>query len=133
MIRLVLISLLAAVVVSTVALVVGPRISAGWGWELVGLCGGLNLAASWLAFVPVACVQRRRPDYLPQAVLGATVIRLLVVAFGTLGAMLAGRWPMMPLSILMVVFYLVLLVVETTLSVRLLHATTVTESRTSTP
>jgi len=85
------------------------------------VCAGINLGACWLAFVPIVVVSRRYPGFVPQAVLGATSIRLFVVASATLALSRWGPWSMMRLAGWMVVFYLSLLAVETGLSVRLLN------------
>jgi hypothetical protein len=114
-------------VVVAVILGVGRAVSSGPVLELDGrgllVCAGINLGACWLAFVPSAIVShsRRYRSYLPQAILGGTTIRLLVVAPATMALIEWSTWPMMPLTIWMVVFYLSLLAVETVLAVRLLN------------
>jgi len=104
----------------------GWPIAVRWSPERVGgvilFSAGINLAACWVSFVPIMIVRRKCRSYLPQAALGAMTIRLLVVAGTMLTAMTVGDWPTMALSVWMTVFYLALLVVETTVTVRLLNS-----------
>ncbi len=85
---------------------------------VVAYCGGVNLAAGWLAFVPVVLVRRRRKDYVPQALLAATTIRLFLVAGATLAAMWSDWYDWWTLSVWMIAFYIAMLVVETGFAVR---------------
>ena len=75
-----------------------------------------------MSFAPITVVQRKRPDYVPQAALGAMTIRILVVGAVTLGSLTYGPWPAWQLSVWMIVFYLSMLAVETPLTIRLLNA-----------
>jgi len=90
-----------------------------WGPNVVWVAAGLNLAACWLSFIPIAAVHHRKPDYLPQAALAAMAIRFLTAAFGLLALMTFGPWDTFALSIWTGVSYLSLLVVETVATIRL--------------
>ncbi len=84
------------------------------------IAASINLLAGWVAFIPLALVSRSRlTDYIPQAAMGAMVIRILIVAFALLGLMVWGKWDSYTLSIWMLVFYLALLMVETIFALRL--------------
>ena len=84
------------------------------------LAAAINLVAGWVAFVPLAIVSRSRlTEYIPQAAMGAMVIRILIVAFVLLGLMQWGPWDGFVVSIWMLIFYLALLVVETAVALRL--------------
>jgi hypothetical protein len=92
-----------------------------WTGGVVYFAAGVNLAACWLSFLPVSIVRRKRPSYVPQAALGATVIRLLAVASGTFAAIRYAWWPGWPVAVWVTAFYLSLLAVETVILVRLMH------------
>ena len=113
----------------TTSLVTATMVVAGlWGNQrwfpdqpdlVVYLAAGINLVAGWISFVPLALVSRSQlKEYVPQAALGAMVIRILIVAFALLGVTLWGPWDNQAVSIWMLVFYLVLLVVETIIALR---------------
>ena len=123
MIRLVAISGVVVLLIGAIGWALAARWSAEWTGSVLVFGAGLNLAACWMSFVPIVLVQRTHREYIPQAALGATVIRLLTVAAGTLAALSFGWWPMWPLSIWIVLFYLVLLIVETAVIVRLVAKT----------
>lgn len=115
----ILISLLAVALPTLVALwVIGE--SSMWGGSVVVFAGGVNLLGGWLAWVPVFVVQHHAPAALPQGVLAATVIRLMVVGTATLAGMATGWWPVTPLAAWLVIFYLIVLVVETGWAVSLM-------------
>lgn len=84
-------------------------------------CAGINLGACWLAFVPMVVVARRWPDYVPQAAMGAIVIRMMIVVPATFAVFRLGFWPTMPLTLWILMFYLALLAVETMLAVQLMN------------
>ncbi len=89
------------------------------GTEAMYPAAAINLLAGWISFVPVALVSRSRmTEYMPQAAMGAMVIRILIVAFALLGLMFWGPWDDFTISIWMLVFYLSLLIVETIVAVR---------------
>ncbi len=84
------------------------------------VAASVNLLAGWVAFIPLALVSRSRlTEYIPQAAMGAMVIRILIVAFALLGLMAWGKWDSYTISIWTLVFYLALLVVETIFALRL--------------
>ena len=85
-------------------------------------CAAINLIACWLSCVPLAVVRYRRPEYIPQAALGAMVIRLLIVVSATVAAMTFGPWQSRVLSVWMILFYLALLAVKTTFAVRVVSS-----------
>lgn len=120
MIRLLLTSLVVVVLLGVTGVLVTARWAPEWGGQVVVFAAGVNLAACWAAFVPMILVRRKRADHLAQAALGATAVRLLVVAAAMLVAMLRGPWWTMALAAWMVIFYLALLAVETGWTVRLL-------------
>lgn len=119
MIRLMLLSLLVVVVVAGAGWWITASRWPAWAGGVVYFAAGMNLAACWLSFLPVVVVRRRRPSYVPQAALGATVIRVLAVASGTFAAIRCGWWPCWPVAVWVVIFYVSLLVVETVAVVRL--------------
>ncbi len=88
--------------------------------SVVYVAAGVNLVAGWVSFIPLALVSRSRmTEYVPQAAMGAMVIRILIVAFVLLGLMTWGPWASQAVSIWMLVFYLALLIVETIIALRL--------------
>lgn len=121
------------VVSSVVVLLLGSvgawatgRWAPSWGGTVVPLAGATNLGAFWVAFVPVAVVMRRGRQAVPQAMLMATGIRMLLVAGVTVAATIIGRWPAMALSAWMIFFYFCLLAVETGWTIRLVNRKTET-------
>ena len=118
MIKLLLWASALVVVIAGLAGVGITQVRPEWGGTVVFFCGGVNLAAGWLAFLPVVIVQKKKREYLPQAVLAASVIRLMVVSSATLAAITLGCWATMPLSVWMILFYMMLLAVETLIAVR---------------
>jgi hypothetical protein len=111
--------LLALVVVATAAIGYSPT-QDRWGAD--GVDGMIAVAAICLgsalvALIPLAFVAPRYPDYIGQAALGATVIRLLL----TMGALVAYqvlKQPHMASFLFWApVFYLLLLAIETTFGV----------------
>lgn len=88
--------------------------------SVIYIAAGVNLLAGWISFIPLALVSRSQlTEYVPQAAMGAMVIRILIVAFVLLGLMTWGPWDSQAVSISMVVFYLALLIVETIIALRL--------------
>lgn len=94
-----------------------------WGFSPLLLSVAVNLVAGWIAFAVIEVVRRRRPDYLPQAAMGAMVIRILPAGAITLGVMILGVWNSLAVSVCMLVSYLVFLAVETVFVVRLMART----------
>ena len=86
---------------------------------MIVFAASVNLGTCWLAFVPVATTLSRRRGGGVEAILAATVIRLLLVMGTALGAGLAGVWPTKVLAVWLAVFYLLLLSVETGWAIRL--------------
>jgi len=111
--------------VVAVILGVARALSLGPYWELddkgLWVCAGINLGVCWLAFVPMLIVVRRCPVFIPQAMMGAVVIRMLILVPVTLAVCIYGPWPAIPLMLWMLVIYLALLVVETRLVVKLMN------------
>jgi len=105
--------LVAAVLVALGGLAIAGFVDATVTKGVVAYSGGMNLIAGWLSFVPVVVVRRLRKDYLPQAVLAATTVRLFVVALATFVAMSMDWYAMWALSVWMIAFYLAILAVET--------------------
>ena len=122
MIKLVFVSSLVVVSLATVAGQLGFVNRAEWVGEGLVFCAATNLIACWLSFAPLAVVRCRCPEYIPQAALGAMVIRLLIVGSATVAAMTFGHWQIEVISIWMILFYLALLAVETTFAVRVLNS-----------
>ena len=125
-----LLSLLVVGLVGGVGSLLAGSRAAEWGGAVLYFSAGLNLAGCWLGYVPIEIARRVQADWLPQAALGATVIRLLIVASGTLLAITQEWWPLRPLSVWMIVFYLSLLAVETVVVVKLLLAWGAKQSKT---
>jgi hypothetical protein len=124
LIGLVLASSIAVATLTAIGWYITGRWFAEWGTQVLLFSATLNLGACWISFVPIALVSRSRRDYLQQAALGAMVLRMLIALFGMLAAVLWGPWDVWPLSIWMLMFYLSLLAVETTMAVRLVSRTT---------
>jgi len=118
LIGLVLVSIVAVVATSLVGTAIAQRWLPGCSGAVVAYAAGVNLAACWIAFVPLVMAHRRQARHLPWAVLGTIVIRLVLVGVGAVGAAAAGFWPNKVLAAWLVVFYLVLLAVETGWAVR---------------
>jgi len=120
-----MIALVLSTLIVTATLVVAGVFAIGrWfpdqGTTPLYIAASINLLAGWVAFTPLALVSRSRlTDYIPQAAMGAMVIRILIVAFALLGLMTWGKWDSYTISIWMLVFYLALLVVETIIALRL--------------
>lgn len=106
-------------IAATVALGYAPSHDR-WGAEgqqsllaVAAICGG----ASLIALIPMAIVAPRYPDYIGQAALAGTVIRLMLT-MGVLVAYQVLYQPHMASFLFWApVFYLVLLAIETTFGV----------------
>jgi hypothetical protein len=89
-----------------------------WGMEVLFVAAGINLIAGWVSFVPLMVVQRRHREYLPQAALSMTAMRILLAGSALLALLAWGSWDDWSLSIWTLGFYLPLLAVETFMAVR---------------
>lgn len=116
---LIALSLLVVMVVGGVGAVVTAWWIPAWGGSVIAVAAGINLAACWLAFIPIAVVMRRTRAWLPQAVMGATAIRLLFASAAGWVACALGPWATNALVIWLLVFYLAMLAIETVCAVRL--------------
>ncbi len=96
----------------------------GWGGKVIVVAAGVNLLACWLAFLPLAAALRWARRALPQAVVSATAIRLVLVSLVGWAVCVFGYWRAEVLVIWLVVFYLSLLSVETVWAVRLVNRRT---------
>lgn len=119
MIAFLLISTLLVAALTGIGWSVTGRWRPEWGTQVLLVAAGINLAAAWVAFLPVALVRKKRFAYVPQAALAGMTLRILIAAFALLAAMRWGPWDATALSIWMLVFYLSLLAVETAFAVRL--------------
>jgi hypothetical protein len=117
---LVLISLLVAVLVGSIGAGATGRWLPGWGGSVIAVAGAANLAACWLAFVPIARAVQSQ-ERLPRAIIVSTVVRLVLVGLAALGAGVYGPWAAKVVAIWFIAFYLVLLAVETGWAVRLVN------------
>ena len=119
--KLVAVNLLALMAVVALAVGIGyTPTQARWGavgvgsmWAAAGIC----LAAAFVAAVPLVVAARRWPTYVGQAALGGTVIRLLVTGALTVGYQVSRPVHLQSLLVWLVVLYLLLLAVETTLGI----------------
>ncbi len=116
---LIALSLLVVMVVGGIGAVVTAWWIPAWGGSVIAAATGINLTACWLAFIPIAVVMRRSRAWLPQAVMGATGIRMLLASAAGWAACALGPWGTNALVIWLVVFYLALLAIETVCAVRL--------------
>lgn len=80
--------------------------------------GILVLMAAIVSLIPIVIAAQRKADWLGQACLGATVVRLLLTISLGSGWYLMAKPPMMAFMVWMVLFYLVLLVWETITAMR---------------
>lgn len=117
---LVSISLLVAVLVGGIGAGVTDRWLPGWGGPVIALAGAANLAACWLAFVPIARAVKSQ-ERLPRAIIVSTAVRLVMVGVAAVGAGLYGPWAGKVVAIWFIAFYLALLAVETGWAVRLVN------------
>lgn len=110
---------LSAAVVAAAAVGRGPTESR-WGADGVRsmyAIGAICLAAAVLGAAPLMLVARRWPAYMGQAVLGGTALRLLLT-MAAAGAYQVAARPHLPSFLFWaVVFYLLLLVIETAFGV----------------
>lgn len=112
-------------------LLVAVLSAAGWhatqrwfpSWSLTCLwyAACVNLAASWVGFIPLVVVRGKRPDYLPQAAMGGMALRILIVGAALLAILMFSSMNSVASSIWMLVFYLSLLALETVMAVRLVR------------
>lgn len=117
------IGVLFAVTALAVAIGYAPT-SAHWGragldamWAAAIIC----LAAALLAAVTLGVVIIRWPSYAAQAAFGGTAIRLLVTGALGIAYQVLVDVPLKPFLIWLLVLYLLLMVVETTLSIVLVR------------
>jgi len=91
-----------------------------WGFMVLLFSVAVNFVAGWMAFAVILAVRKHRPSYVPQAALGATVIRILVVGAALLIAMFGHVWDAMAISVCMLAAYLAFLAAETWVTVRMI-------------
>jgi hypothetical protein len=95
--------------------------SAG-GMEAMLAAGGVCLVGAIVSLVPMVMAIGKKADWLAQACLGGTVLRMLVtLALGT-AVYLAMKPAMMAYTLWVMVFYLVLLVWETKTALKYIRA-----------
>ena len=75
--------------------------------------GVLTLIASIVSLIPITMAVEKKADWLGQACLGATVIRLLLTMSLGIGWYLAVKPPMLAFALWTMLFYLALLAWET--------------------
>lgn len=121
MIKLVLISVVVVIAMGGVAGFVGAHWDLGWGFPLIGFAAGVNLLACWIGLVPVVWAHRWARPWLPHAVAAATGVRLLIVLSATMAAMSLAPWRPLSLAVFVAVFYVSLLVLETSWMLRLVR------------
>ena len=92
----------------------------GWGGPVIAVAGAANVAACWLAFVPVARAAQSM-DRLLRAIVASMVMRLALVGLAAVGTGVCGPWAAMSVGIWFIAFYLPLLAVETWWAVRLVN------------
>lgn len=119
MIRLVLTSTTLAVVTGAIAYAACMKLAPHYAGPAILFAAGVNTLACWLSFVPVALCKAKNHAYLPYAALAASVLRLLIVGSVTFGAMQTAWWPTWPLTIWMLVYYLLMLAAETVIVARM--------------
>lgn len=124
-IKLPLIGFATLVAVMAVATWIGrPFTLARWGDDGVRsmvVAGGICLAASVLAFVPMVLVTIFKPDYTGQGALAATVIRLLASMAGLGAYQVLSKPHMASFLAWAVIYYCLLLAVDTAFSVALVQ------------
>lgn len=111
----------AIVLVAVVSLLAAwPSIHWGGRENVLSLlaAGVLVLIACIVSLIPIAIAVQRKADWLGQACLGATVIRLLLTMSLGSGWYLAAKPPMIAFLVWMTLFYLVLLAWETIIAMR---------------
>jgi len=92
-----------------------------WGTDVLLVAGGINLIAGWTSFIPLMLVRRRHVDYVPQAAMAGTALRVLLAAGALLVALQWGPWDGGALSVWMVAMYMPLLAIESLLAIRLVR------------
>ena len=80
--------------------------------------GAVTLIASIVSMIPITMAVAQKSDWLGQACLGATVIRLMVTMLLGCGWYVAAKPPMTAFLLWTMLFYLVLLVWETKIAMR---------------
>ena len=113
----------------TSTLAAGVLLGGGWWaigrwapqWGLAPLVFGVavNVVVGWIACSVITVVCRLRPAYVPQAAMGAMVIRILPAGAALLGAQILSDWDRTATWVCMFGSYLVFLVIETWMAVRL--------------
>lgn len=87
----------------------------------VTVAAAICLVAAVIALLPLALVAPRFPDYLVQAGMGAMLIRLFLSLGGGALYLYVFAPPKGLFMTAMVIFYLVMLVAETAVTLRLVH------------
>ena len=80
--------------------------------------GVVTLIASIVSLIPITIAVDQKADWLGQACLGATVIRLMVTLAAGMGWYLAVKPPLIAFALWTMLFYLVLLVWETRIAMK---------------
>jgi len=111
--------LLALAVAAAAAIGYGPTESR---WGAAGVDSMIAVAviclgSALVALTPMALVAPRHPDYIGQAALGATVIRLLLTMGALVGYQVMAQPHMASFLLWAPLFYLLLLAIETTFGV----------------
>jgi hypothetical protein len=124
-VKLVITCLLCLILVTALAFAIGYQpTSRAWGADGIRsmtAVGAICLGAAVVGFLPTAFIAATRPTYIGQAALGATVLRLLVTITAG-GIYQTVSKPHLPSFLLWaVVFYCLLLAVETGFGVVLIR------------
>ena len=80
--------------------------------------GVVTLLASIVSLIPITIAAERKADWLGQACLGSTVIRLMVTLAAGMGWFLVAKPPLLAFALWTMLFYLVLLVWETRIAMK---------------
>ena len=106
-----------AILLVAVVAVISAWPSLHWGgsknFQALIAAGIITLIAGIVGLVPITIAVQHKADWLGQACLGATVIRLLVTLSAGMGWYLAIKPPLMAFALWVMLFYLVLLAWET--------------------
>jgi hypothetical protein len=115
--------LLVSAAALAVAIGHGPT-QARWGnsgVESMYVVAAICLSVSLLAAIPISIVAVRRPDYIGQAALAGTAVRLLLTMGGMVAYQIMAQPNMGAFLFWAVVFYLLFLTIEAAFSVALVR------------